>query len=93
LKLFDKRALDDCSRGLEILDREEEILKEMDKDDGNGTSRIKLRVKMLIRRGVCKVELMGNVEEGLKDYEKALELEPGNEELIRDVKMLKDIVV
>lgn len=89
LKLRDIKANEDCSRALEIIMREKDLLKEMGQDDGRDVVRTRMQVKVLTRRGICKAELMGDLVNGAKDYEMALKLDPGNAGLCRDAELLQ----
>ncbi len=85
-----QKCIDDCSLGLNIIDREEQVLKdEIKQDDGLGDTRRKFKTKFLARRGAAYANYLKQTTLGVQDYEKALGLDPSNEGLITDLESLK----
>lgn len=81
----------DCNTGLATISREEDIIKtEIKKDDGNNDTRRRQKVKLYIRRGTAYASLTGleNTRVAINDYQSALELDPENETIARDLKEL-----
>jgi tetratricopeptide (TPR) repeat protein len=86
-------CIDACIQGLELLQREEDILKdELKQSDGQEETRRQIKCKFLARLGTCYCSI-GTVKKGLEQYEKAVTLDPGNESLLRDFENLKTISI
>ena len=84
----------DCSKGLETIEREEEIIKnEIKQDDGCTDQRRKQKIKLFVRRGAAYAHLPSSNEAdmalAIKDYESALALEPDNQSIKLDLESLK----
>jgi len=78
LNLYDD-CVQDCTKALELLTPPVE---------SNKMS----RVKSLVKRGSALCEL-GKLSEALKDYELAQRLQPDNEQLVKDINLLKGKIV
>lgn len=85
-------CVNDCTKGLGMIAREEEILsKELKQDDGGSDTRKNMKTKLFVRRGTCSVQL-GDIKGGFNDYSAASELDPTNESLIEDINGLKELM-
>jgi tetratricopeptide (TPR) repeat protein len=88
LENFDM-CVQDCLAGLELIQREEDIIKdELKQDDGQNETRRQLKCKLLVRLGTCYCQ-MGTMDQGLQHYEKAVALDPQNESLAQDLNALR----
>ncbi|KND03858.1 uncharacterized protein SPPG_01312 [Spizellomyces punctatus DAOM BR117] len=80
-------CVQDCTTALSLLSKEEEAIREETVEDVHADDRRKSRVKMLVRIGTAKVR-SGELKAGLEEYQRALQLDPRNEMLQRDVENL-----
>ncbi|KAI8914622.1 hypothetical protein EDD86DRAFT_199728, partial [Gorgonomyces haynaldii] len=82
-------CVQDCTNGLSMIDQEQDILKnEFKQDDGFSQERDKSRLKLLVRRGAA-FKLIGKQQEAIQDYELALQMDPTNETLLRDLETMR----
>jgi hypothetical protein len=80
-------------QGLELIQREEDIIKdELKHDDGQSETRMKLKCKLLARLGTCYCNL-GTMDKGLEKYQEACELDPQNVLLQKDLEALKGSMI
>ena len=86
-----EKCILDCSRGLDTIQREEDIIKnEIKQDDGCTDQRRKQKVKLFVRRGTAYSQIDSSHQPlAIKDYEAALTLEPENESIKRDLETLQ----
>lgn len=78
----------DCTAALSLLDKEEDTIRDQLVEDGGAEQRRKSRVKLLVRMGTAKLRAE-DLEGGIYAYEKALELDPRNDQLRNDVQNLR----
>ncbi|KAI8898726.1 hypothetical protein BC833DRAFT_620069 [Globomyces pollinis-pini] len=96
-----ENCINDCTLAIEMIDMEETIIKdEIKQDDGRSDNRRQVKIKLLIRRGTARIQIVkqqdsinqSELKKGLFDYETALVLDPSNEELKGDLEGLKLLV-
>ncbi|KAJ3276207.1 Dynein assembly factor 4, axonemal [Terramyces sp. JEL0728] len=86
-----ENCIKDCTRALELVEREETILKdELKNDDGLSNSRLAIKAKLYARRG--SAYSVSDLKKGLEDYEYALKMDPENENILQDVSQLRSVV-
>ncbi|KAJ3324462.1 Dynein assembly factor 4, axonemal [Boothiomyces sp. JEL0866] len=79
-----ENCIKDCTRALELVEREETIIKdELKKDDGLANERLSIKVKLYARRG--SAHSASDLKKGLGDYELALKIDPGNSKIQEDI--------
>ena len=83
-------AMADCTKALELLTKEEELLMNelVSESASEKAARLKSRIKLLVRKGAAALA-MGDLKSGLKEYKTALTLDPRNEELVENVENLE----
>jgi tetratricopeptide (TPR) repeat protein len=85
-----KECILDCDNAIELIQREEQILKdEIKKEDGNSHTRNLMKSKVYVRRGTAHIKCLKDLSKGLKDYESALKYSPDNDSLKTDINSLK----
>ncbi|KAJ8323797.1 hypothetical protein O5D80_007682 [Batrachochytrium dendrobatidis] len=88
-------CISDCTIALGLISKEEDLLKEqlvdpVAYDQETGNQRRRLKVKLLVRRGTARSNLVGDIKRGLADYQDALKLDPENPDLETDIAALKE---
>ena len=83
------KAHQDCCKALELIKREEDILREelIQDDIQSRESRNRSKLKLFLRRGAAEVD-MGNIAGARRDFESALTLDPNNPEIMSNLKTL-----
>ncbi|KAJ3315132.1 Dynein assembly factor 4, axonemal [Boothiomyces sp. JEL0838] len=86
-----ENCIKDCTRALELVEREETIIKdELKKDDGLSNDRLAIKVKLYARRG--SAYSVNDLKKGLEDYESALKIDPQNTKIQQDVDQLRNML-
>ena len=86
---YEVGCIEDCTKGLGLIEAEEDILKkEFKNDDGDDAMRKNFKLKFLIRRGTAYSHLQEK-SKALQDYDLAICLDPSNESLRQDVELLQ----
>ncbi|KAI9093435.1 hypothetical protein DFS34DRAFT_263615 [Phlyctochytrium arcticum] len=85
-----EECIADCQGALTLLDKEEEAFREKLIEDTVADVRRLKRSKLLVRIGTAQMR-QDQGQQSLATYQKALELDPRNETLVKDVEMLQNL--
>lgn len=84
-------AFKDCTKALECMTREQELLKEQLIEDTGMEAKRKQRCKILLRRGLAQVS-MGHYKGAFEDYKEALAMDPMNQEIQKNLNHLSTLL-